>query len=275
MSESWSMSEWTEFLHHFQGQQKFFSSIVKLYGYDKKLNELQHDKSNKMTCAQRRLWSAWASAQSDQSLLSAQRVAKDPSFHHADSEDWRLGGCLGWSESSLGLQVILLVLSCTGSNGLARMFMFSPTCRTITIHDTHPSHLILVNLVFENLWAFCLLKTRGPLVLYCSPECWVLVLEYVMLYTKFQGHWPFYSREKYLLWFLPYMGMVAIFVMWPGSFETAFVPPSQGGSTWNLASIGLVVIVEKKFKNIESERFGPRSINDLDLCTHKAIHSFS
>ena len=41
------------------------------------------------------------------------------------------------------------------------------------------------------------------------------------------------------------MGMVAIFVMWPGSFEKAFVPPSQGGSIWNLASIGLVVIEEK------------------------------
>ena len=31
--------------------------------------------------------SAWASAQSDQSLLCAQWVAKDPSFLHADSED--------------------------------------------------------------------------------------------------------------------------------------------------------------------------------------------
>ena len=38
-------------------------------------------------CAQRRLGSAWASAQSDQSSLCAQWVAKDPSFLHADSED--------------------------------------------------------------------------------------------------------------------------------------------------------------------------------------------
>ena len=61
------------------------------------------------------------------------------------------------------------------------------------------------------------------------------------------------------------MGMVAIFVMWPGPFEHTFVSPYQGGSIWNLASIGQVVIEEKKFKNVESERFGPRSINDLDL----------
>ena len=38
-----------------------------------------------------------------------------------------------------------------------------------------------------------------------------------------------------------------------------------GGSTWNLVWIGLVVIEEKKFKNTESEGFGPRSMNDLDL----------
>ena len=61
------------------------------------------------------------------------------------------------------------------------------------------------------------------------------------------------------------MGMVAILVMWPGPFENAFVPLSHGGSTWNLASVGRVVIEEKKFKTIESERFGPRSINDIDL----------
>ena len=38
-------------------------------------------------CAQRRLRSAWASAQSDQSSLCTRWVAKDPSFPHADSED--------------------------------------------------------------------------------------------------------------------------------------------------------------------------------------------
>ena len=38
-------------------------------------------------CTQQRLRSAWASAQSDQSLLCAQWVAKDLSFLHVDSED--------------------------------------------------------------------------------------------------------------------------------------------------------------------------------------------
>ena len=59
------------------------------------------------------------------------------------------------------------------------------------------------------------------------------------------------------------MNMVAILVMSPKQFEQAFVPSSQGDSTLNVASISQVVIEEKKFKNIESEWFGP--MNDLDL----------
>ena len=61
------------------------------------------------------------------------------------------------------------------------------------------------------------------------------------------------------------MCMVAILVMWRGPFEQDFIPPFQWGAIWNLVSIGLVVIQEKTIKNIESERFGPRSMNDRDL----------
>ena len=44
------------------------------------------------------------------------------------------------------------------------------------------------------------------------------------------------------------MGMVAILVMWPGSFEQMFVSPSHGDSIWNLASIGPVISDQKMFK---------------------------
>ena len=47
------------------------------------------------------------------------------------------------------------------------------------------------------------------------------------------------------------MGMAAILVVWPGPFEQTFVPPSQGGSTWNLASIGQVVS-EEMFENVDN-----------------------
>ena len=54
--------------------------------------EPPHDKTDKMTCAHNR--TAWTSAKSDHSSLCAQRVAKGPSFLHADSEDsdqtWRM-----------------------------------------------------------------------------------------------------------------------------------------------------------------------------------------
>ena len=43
------------------------------------------------------------------------------------------------------------------------------------------------------------------------------------------------------------MGMVAILVMWPGPFEETFIPPSHGGSIWNLASIGPVASEKKMF----------------------------
>ena len=37
-----------------------------------------------------------------------------------------------------------------------------------------------------------------------------------MLHTKFQGNRPSGSGEEDFLRFLPYMGMAAILVMWPG-----------------------------------------------------------
>ena len=72
-----------------------------------------------------------------------------------------------------------------------------------------------------------------------------------MLHNKFQGHRAFGSGEEDFLRFLPYIGMAAILVMWPGPFEQTLVPPSQGGSIWNLASIGPVVSEEKMFENVD------------------------
>ena len=68
-------------------------------------------------CAQRRLRSAWASAESDQSLRCALkgRLRTQGFFMQTEKTLIRLGGHPGWSESSLGAQVILLVLLCCGS----------------------------------------------------------------------------------------------------------------------------------------------------------------
>ena len=89
------------FFHHFYLKKR--SPKVSLQ--DK--TEPYHDKTNEMTCTQRRLRSAWASAQSDQSSLCIQWVAKDPRFLDADSEEPdQTGRCPGWSESLLDAQTI-------------------------------------------------------------------------------------------------------------------------------------------------------------------------
>ena len=46
----------------------------------------------------------------------------------------------------------------------------------------------------------------------------LVVLIYMMLHTKFQGHGSIGSGEEDFLRFLPYMGMAAMLVMWPNSF---------------------------------------------------------
>ena len=73
-------------------------------------------KPTKWLCAQRRLRSAWASAQSDQSSLSAWRIIGSLDTHWAHSEDSDQTGRMPrliWVFA--GRTVILLVLSCRGS----------------------------------------------------------------------------------------------------------------------------------------------------------------
>ena len=67
-------------------------------------------------CHQWRFRSAWASAQSDQSLLCPHEESLGPKLpiERTAKTLIRLGGCPGWSESSLGAYAILLV--CAGSN---------------------------------------------------------------------------------------------------------------------------------------------------------------
>ena len=64
-------------------------------------------KPTQWVCVQRRLRSAWASAQSDQSLHCPHEEILGPYLPNERTAKTlmtliRLGGCLGWSESSLG-----------------------------------------------------------------------------------------------------------------------------------------------------------------------------
>ena len=82
----------------------------------------------------------------------------------------------------------------------------------------------------------------------------LVVLLYTMLHTKFQGHWFIGSGEENFLRFLPYMGMVAILVMWPKPFEQLLFPKGPGGCIWNLVAIGPVVSEEKSFEIVDRRR---------------------
>ena len=82
----------------------------------------------------------------------------------------------------------------------------------------------------------------------------LVVLPYTMLHTKFQGHWSIGSGEEDFLKFLPYMGMAAMLVMWPRSFEQLFFPKGPGGCIWNLVAIGPVVSEEKSFEIVDGRR---------------------
>ena len=55
------------------------------------------------------------------------------------------------------------------------------------------------------------------------------------------------------------MGMAAILVMWPETFEQTFIPTSSGVSIWNLSSIGPVVLEEKMFENVDRRTDGRRT----------------
>ena len=60
------------------------------------------------------------------------------------------------------------------------------------------------------------------------------------------------------------MDMAAILVMWHKAFVLTFIPTSNGGSTWNMASIDLAISKEKKFEILNLSDLGQKSTNDLD-----------
>ena len=68
----------------------------------------------------------------------------------------------------------------------------------------------------------------------------LVVLEYLMLYTKFPGHQPLGSEEGDFWRFYQKCAWTPSWSFDPETFENTFIPTSHGGSTWNLASNGQV-----------------------------------
>ena len=107
-------------------------------------------KPTKWVCAQRRLRSAWASAQSDQSLRCPHEETFGPwlPIERTAKTLIRLGGCPGWSESSLGAHSF-----CTFCHVVAHIIIFIHFLISITINIInitpitwylHNIHIIIV-----------------------------------------------------------------------------------------------------------------------------------
>ena len=103
----------------------------------------------------------------------------------------------------------------------------------------------------DQIWPCCKIgQGQSRVIIWAN----LLGLDHPMMHTKIQGHQPFGSGVEDFLRFLPYMGMVAILVMWRGPFEQTFVPPSHRSCIWNLNLIGPVVSEEKIFKECGRRR---------------------
>ena len=113
--------------------------------------------------SQRRLRSAWASAQSDQSLRCQHEGTLGPNFPL--SAQWRLtrlGGCPGWSESLLGSHVILLVLSCCSSYWKGCLIPLLFCCVKCIIMIIIWTKQILRSLQDRSFFLLLLIKNKKP-----------------------------------------------------------------------------------------------------------------
>ena len=68
-----------------------------------------------------------------------------------------------------------------------------------------------------------------------------------MLHTKFQGHRSIASGEEDFLGFLPYIGIVAMLVMWPNSFVQIIIPILTSAFIWILVPNRPNVFVKNKY----------------------------
>ena len=138
-----------------------------------------HDKTNKMTCAQRILRSNWAYAQSDQSFRCPREESLGPwlYFERTVKTLIRLGWCPGWSESSLGAHVILLVLSCGGSYmshvttkpafGVCDQLRLKPACSA-----TETSLGFEISAIASRGIVLSRQRTTKAVIILCGCACW-------------------------------------------------------------------------------------------------------
>ena len=136
-------------------------------------------KPTKWVCSQRRLRSAWASAQPDQSLRCPHEESLDPELPNERTAKTliRLGGCPGWSESSLGAQAhcwfcheaahiaMRPVLKCTTHGIISRILLFDSHVIESTTGTT-----VICYFIFLSMTESCLMPSKKRLLWNRIPE---------------------------------------------------------------------------------------------------------
>ena len=160
------------------------------------VNEPLHDKTNKITFVH--------SEDSDQpghlpSLISL-RCPHEETLGPKLPIEWtaktliRLGKCPGWSESSLGAQIILLVVSWGSSDWIQTSWIF-------ILQIEHKMFLIRIGYMeIYNEQVTDLLRTEETVLkLREDPVSWVGVLSFLFSSPEWKAHWWAYSIGRPLL----------------------------------------------------------------------------
>ena len=89
-----------------------------------------------------------------------------------------------------------------------------------------------------------------------------------MLHTKFHGNRPAGSGEEIFERFLPYMGFVAILVMWPASCHQIFISLYLKALNKKLVQIGTEVSEKIQFEFLYLHTLGQGQEITLTFNTH-------
>ena len=147
-------------------------SVFVIWKVWKQILTKSHDKTKQQNGmrAQRRLRSAWVSAQSDQNLRCPPEESLGPylPIERTAKTLIRLGGCPGWSESSLGPQSFYWFLSWVGSNVFCD-WQFSMICDLILCN----SWLTIFECLWLSLWSVIFFSDLWPDTLLPASPFWL------------------------------------------------------------------------------------------------------
>ena len=131
---------------------KWFHTHVHCYDHSQIDMSLQMIIQQNDMCVQQRFRSAWASALSDQTIRCPHKERLGPQLPIKCTAKSliRLSGSPGWSESSLGAHVFLLVLSCGGSYILFSDYETLSDLAETSCDSVRSSTIKLVNILSQS-----------------------------------------------------------------------------------------------------------------------------